>query len=336
MLGGLALKRRWQHARRAAGQARRPAQHRHGRQRPDLLGQVRQLLRRRAPPRPDGGRPAAPRRRRGRRARATRTPSASSRSSARRSTAATSRSPTSAPRSTTSQERTGLDVPVHVDGASGAMIAPFLDPELVVGLPPAPRRVDQHVGPQVRPGLPRRRLGGVARPRRAARGPGLPRQLPRRRDADVRAQLLPSRRPGHRAVLQLPAARPRRLPPRPALLPGRGHAARRRDRRPRPVPAAHRRHAAARLRVRGRRRAAASPSSTSPPGCASRAGSSPRTRSRRTGRTSPCCASSCATASPTTSPTCCSTTCAGSSRACSEQTAPARGPEAASFSHGTH
>jgi glutamate decarboxylase len=29
------------------------------------------------------------------------------------------------------QERTGLDVPVHVDGASGAFVAPFLDPELV-------------------------------------------------------------------------------------------------------------------------------------------------------------------------------------------------------------
>ncbi|GAA1375378.1 glutamate decarboxylase [Streptomyces beijiangensis] len=28
------------------------------------------------------------------------------------------------------QERTGLDVPVHVDGASGAMVAPFIDPEL--------------------------------------------------------------------------------------------------------------------------------------------------------------------------------------------------------------
>ncbi|MEW1615383.1 MULTISPECIES: glutamate decarboxylase [unclassified Streptomyces] len=28
------------------------------------------------------------------------------------------------------QERTGLDIPVHVDGASGAMVAPFLDPEL--------------------------------------------------------------------------------------------------------------------------------------------------------------------------------------------------------------
>ncbi|MEU6243621.1 glutamate decarboxylase [Streptomyces sp. NPDC047024] len=29
------------------------------------------------------------------------------------------------------QERTGLDIPVHVDGASGGMIAPFLDPGLV-------------------------------------------------------------------------------------------------------------------------------------------------------------------------------------------------------------
>ncbi|WP_369198831.1 glutamate decarboxylase [Streptomyces djakartensis] len=31
----------------------------------------------------------------------------------------------------TLQERTGLDVPVHVDGASGAMVAPFLDEDLV-------------------------------------------------------------------------------------------------------------------------------------------------------------------------------------------------------------
>ncbi|MBA6439694.1 MULTISPECIES: glutamate decarboxylase [Streptomyces] len=29
------------------------------------------------------------------------------------------------------QERTGLDIPVHVDGASGAMVAPFLDPDLL-------------------------------------------------------------------------------------------------------------------------------------------------------------------------------------------------------------
>src|ERR1043165_7529939 len=31
------------------------------------------------------------------------------------------------------QERTGLDIPVHVDGASGAMVAPFLDEALVWG-----------------------------------------------------------------------------------------------------------------------------------------------------------------------------------------------------------
>ncbi|GIH10166.1 glutamate decarboxylase [Rhizocola hellebori] len=29
------------------------------------------------------------------------------------------------------QERTGWDIPVHVDGASGAMVAPFIDPDLV-------------------------------------------------------------------------------------------------------------------------------------------------------------------------------------------------------------
>ncbi len=28
------------------------------------------------------------------------------------------------------QEKTGLDIPIHVDGASGAMIAPFIDPDL--------------------------------------------------------------------------------------------------------------------------------------------------------------------------------------------------------------
>ena len=38
-------------------------------------------------------------------------------------------------------------------------------------------------------------------------GAGLQGQLPRRRDADVRAELLPARRAGRRAVLQLPAAR---------------------------------------------------------------------------------------------------------------------------------
>ena len=62
-----------------------------------------------------------------------------------------------------------------------------------VGLPPAAGEVDQHLGPQVRPRAARRRLGGVARRRRAARRPGLPRQLPGRRHADVPDQLLAAR-----------------------------------------------------------------------------------------------------------------------------------------------
>ena len=41
MLGGLALKRRWQQARRAAGKPFGPAEHRDGRQRAGRLGEVR-------------------------------------------------------------------------------------------------------------------------------------------------------------------------------------------------------------------------------------------------------------------------------------------------------
>ena len=140
-------------------QADRQAQHGHGRQRPGLLGEVLPLLGRRAAPRPDGGRPLPPQRAKRRSSTATRTRSASCRCSARRSTAATSRSPTSAPRSTSSRPSTGLDIPVHVDAASGGFIAPFLDPDLVLGLPAAARAVDQRVGAQVRPRVPGRRLG---------------------------------------------------------------------------------------------------------------------------------------------------------------------------------
>ena len=48
------------------------------------------------------------------------------------------------------QADTGLDVDIHVDGASGAFLAPFCAPDVRVGLPPAAGEVDQHVGPQVR------------------------------------------------------------------------------------------------------------------------------------------------------------------------------------------
>ena len=110
------------------------------------------------------------------------------------------------------EKETGIDVPVHVDGASGAMIAPFLDPDLEWDFRLPARRVDQHVGAQVRARLSGRRLDRVARRRRAPGGSDLLGQLPRRQHADVRAELLAPGRAGRRAVLQLPPARLRGLP----------------------------------------------------------------------------------------------------------------------------
>ena len=101
-----------------------------GRQRPGLLGQVLQLLRGGAALRADGGRAASISTPSRPSPCATRTPSGSSRCSAPPSTAATSRSRRSSAALDDLQSRTGLDIPVHVDGASGAMVAPFLDPDL--------------------------------------------------------------------------------------------------------------------------------------------------------------------------------------------------------------
>ena len=93
-----------------------------------------------------------------------------------------------------------------------------------LGLPAAAGGLDPGVRPQVRARLPGRRLGAVARRRVPARGPGLPRQLPGRRHAHLRAELLPARRAGRAAVLPVPAARPGGLPAGPADLPGRRRA----------------------------------------------------------------------------------------------------------------
>ena len=60
MLGGLALKRRWQQRAQGRGQADRQAEHRHGHQRPGVLGEVRELLGRRDAPGPDGRGPLPP------------------------------------------------------------------------------------------------------------------------------------------------------------------------------------------------------------------------------------------------------------------------------------
>ena len=65
------------------------------------------------------------------------------------------------------QEDSGLDVPIHVDGASGGFLAPFT-PRSRLGLPAVAREVHQRLGAQVRPRPAGRRLGAVARRGRPA------------------------------------------------------------------------------------------------------------------------------------------------------------------------
>ena len=131
MLGGLALKWRWRERMRA-GRASRPTA------RTSSTGANVQVCWEKfcrywdVEPRlvpMEGDRFHLERRRGGRRT-ATRTRSASRRSSARRSTAATSRSRRSRPRSTSSSANAGIDIPIHVDAASGGFVAPFLQPDL--------------------------------------------------------------------------------------------------------------------------------------------------------------------------------------------------------------
>ena len=93
------------------GQADRQAQHGDGRQRAGVLGEVLPLLGRRDRASSRWRATATTSTPRRRSSAATRTPSASSRCSARRSTAATSRSPRSAPRSTSSRPTPGSTSP---------------------------------------------------------------------------------------------------------------------------------------------------------------------------------------------------------------------------------
>ena len=94
------------------------------------------------------------------------------------------------------QTETGLDIPIHVDAASGGFVAPFLQPDLLwdFRLP----RVKSINASGHKYGLAPagRRLGRLARHRGAARGADLPRQLPRRRHAHLRDQLLAAGQPG--------------------------------------------------------------------------------------------------------------------------------------------
>ncbi len=195
------------------------------------------------------------------------------------------------------QLASGIDVPIHVDAALRRIRRALPATRPGLGLPRPAGGLDQRQRPQVRPGLPRRRLGGVARGRRRPQGHDLHRRLPRRRDAHPGHQLLPPRRPSAAAVLQLPAPRLRRLHRSSASQPGRRPLPLRRDRQD------------ARLRTSQRRRRHPRPSpgasapatptngtcTTCPTSCANAAGWCRPTHCPTTSPTAPCSASSSAT-----------------------------------------
>ena len=163
---GLALKRRWQHSAPGGGQAHRPAQHRHGHQRAGVLGEVRQLT---GTSRPGWSRWKATgytstadeavehvRREHHRRGRHPRL-------HLRRQLRAGRRDLRGARRLTAEHRARHPGARRRRLRRDGRAI---LRSRPGVGLPPPPSRLDQHLRPQVRAGLPRRRLGGVARHRR--------------------------------------------------------------------------------------------------------------------------------------------------------------------------
>ena len=207
------------------------------------------------------------------------------------------------------QKRTGLDIPIHVDGASGGFIAPFLDPDLEWDFR-VPRvqsiNVSGHKYGLVYPGV------GWAIWRDAA---ALPEDLifwVNYLGDEMPTFALNFSRPGSQVVAQyynFLRLGLRGLQAGAGVRARRGHVHRRGDRGDGPVRTAHARRPAAGVRVQGEgRRRRTSPRSTSRRRCASGAGRCRPTRSPRTGRTSRRCASWCAAASRSTSPTCCSPT----------------------------
>ncbi len=235
------------------GQAGRPTEHRDGDQRPGLLGEVRAVLGRGAADRPDGGHPVP--HRPGRRGGALRR----EHDRRRRDHGVHVRRLLRARREGLPRARpaAGGDRARH-PRARGRRVgwvrrAVHRSADRV-GLPPEAGRLDQRLRPQVRPRRARRGLGDLAGGGVPAGGPDLPGQLPRRHHADVRPELLPPRRPGGRAVLQLHPAGLQGLPAGPAVRARRGARPRARDRPARAVRAGHDGRGPPGLRVQGPRR----------------------------------------------------------------------------------
>ena len=91
-----------------------------------------------------------------------------------------------------------LDIPMHVDAASGGFTAPFMS-QTLSGISYSARPVDQCVRPQIRIGSSRGGMGGVARPDRLAGGTDLLCELSGRQHADL---ALIFSRPGGQIISQ--------------------------------------------------------------------------------------------------------------------------------------
>ena len=175
------------------------------------------------------------------------------------------------------QEETGLDIDIHVDGASGAFLAPFCAPDILWDFRVPRVKSISSSGHKFGSGPARRGLGAVAGHGGPAGRPDLPRHLPRGRHAGVPDQLLPPGRPGRGAVLQLRAARPGRLPQRPRRLLQHGQVPGRRGGQAGAVRAALRLGSPegdplGGLAHQGRRGSRATRSTTSPTACGRAAG----------------------------------------------------------------
>ena len=215
-------------------------------------------------------------------------------------TCSTSRSRPSRRRSTSCRAHSGLDIPIHVDAASGGFIAPFLQPELAwdFRLP----RVKSINTSGHKFGLAPL---GVRLGRSGATTEDLPEELifnvelSRRQHADLRAELLAAGRSDHRAVLQLPAARPRRLPRIQQACADTARLARRGDRQARLFEMLYDGRGGMpgrRLDAQGRPRPRLHPLRSRRPAAHARLAGARRTRCRRTAATSSCSAFWCATA----------------------------------------
>jgi len=109
------------------------------------------------------------------------------------------------------QETTGLDIPIHVDGASGGFVAPFIQP-ICCGIFSFPASNPSTLpATNMASSIPAS-VDRLARSRRYAFRPRLQRGLPRRLHAHPGYQLLPPRQPDRRAVLQPHPSRQSRLP----------------------------------------------------------------------------------------------------------------------------